>query len=1120
LSSGGGGDAVLKQGGGWQGSTATSQLVEIERSLGEARVYSSVENWDEAIRICNQVMQRIEPAMAIAYRTLGDALYAQNQVQDAIHYYRRVVELQPDSAADQVNLGSLYAQSQQWQEAIACYDRAIALNPTMASGYWNLAQVWQELGDLEKAADYAHQTLTLEPGWASVPEHLTLGHTLLAQGKLDAAIAAYRRTIQVDATCAAAYYSLGNLLHSQSQVEEAIECYRRAVQQDAQTPQYHYSLGKALETQGEWDQVIGCYRRMTLLEPGNPQNYLQLAEALTQQELWDQVIGCYRKLAELQPDVSQIHHKLGDLLNQTQQWEEAVTAFRRAIALNPEFSWSHNNLGDALLHLERWQEAVEALERAIALNPDFHWSHYNLAEALMQLERWDGAIGAYQRSLELQPDLPYAHRKLGDARRQRAKADLDIALECYHEAIQRNPDDIQNYHRALDINPKDLKLYAKLETALARKGQHNEAIVFQQMLHQLQSAPAITTLKSRDNSDNNSTPVVIDQPQTSSPEVRLIAFYLPQFHPIAENDQWWGKGFTEWTNVTKAKALFDGHHQPQLPSDLGFYDLRIPEVREAQAELAKKYGIYGFCYYYYWFAGKRLLYRPFDEVLASKKPDFPFCICWANENWTRRWDGAEHEVLMAQECWVDEQNRAFAEHVTPILLDERYIRINGAPILIIYRHDLFPNMLRTTEQWREIFRRNSVGEVHLSIAITFNGLHTELNCLGFDSALQFPPHGFSAREITPTEVEATNFSGKLFDYPNGVVNSVATKMPDHKLFLGTMPAWDNTARRRNTSHIFINSSPEIYEFWLRGAVEKTKQKYSGDERIVFVNAWNEWAEGAHLEPDQKFGHAYLLATRNALFSTHSWKTVINLLRHLPIETADHLNQILNQLEERLTGIDRSLKVMTSLTQQIAEVVAVFPPQSSSGLSSHIESPVSRDQLHVSSISIKGWVFSEQNPVIAVRAIADNHLLGETAVNLHRPDVAEIYTISGSKYSGFLITVKLPEIASQTQVSLQAICENGISIPLCEILLQRWSKSCHDLNSEMNQIEQLEHLSSLNSETWKDVINSIRNLSLNTPEQLLLLVNKLESQIEAKMQQLNAAQQLLKQRPVQEFYQQV
>ncbi len=200
--------------------------------------------------------------------------------------------------------------------------------------------------------------------------------------------------------------------------------------------------------------------------------------------------------------------------------------------------------------------------------------------------------------------------------------------------------------------------------------------------------------------------------------MRLIAFYLPQFHPIPENDRWWGKGFTEWTNVARARPLFQEHEQPRLPADLGFYDLRVPEVREAQAGLARAHGIHGFCYYHYWFGGKRLLERPLDEVLASGKPDFPFCVCWANESWTRRWDGGNDEMIVEQKHGP-EDDRAFIESLLPMFRDKRYIRVNGRPLLLVYRVDLFPDARRTAGIWREATREAGLEEPYLVTVESF-----------------------------------------------------------------------------------------------------------------------------------------------------------------------------------------------------------------------------------------------------------------------------------------------------------------------------------------------------------------------------------------------------------------
>ena len=229
-------------------------------------------------------------------------------------------------------------------------------------------------------------------------------------------------------------------------------------------------------------------------------------------------------------------------------------------------------------------------------------------------------------------------------------------------------------------------------------------------------------------------------PLTTETPPRLIAFYLPQFHPIPENDAWWGKGFTEWTNVTRARPLFAGHQQPRLPADLGFYDLRLPEVREAQAELARRYGIHGFCYYYYWFGDAvQLLDRPLREMLASGAPDFPFCLCWANENWTRRWDGREQDVLVAQDHGR-ENNLAFIRSIVPYLRDSRYIRVDGRPLLLVYRIALIPDLARTVAAWREELARHGLPPPYLVAAESFDQSGSVAVAAGFDAACEFPPH--------------------------------------------------------------------------------------------------------------------------------------------------------------------------------------------------------------------------------------------------------------------------------------------------------------------------------------------------------------------------------------------
>jgi glycosyl transferase family WbsX len=385
---------------------------------------------------------------------------------------------------------------------------------------------------------------------------------------------------------------------------------------------------------------------------------------------------------------------------------------------------------------------------------------------------------------------------------------------------------------------------------------------------------------------------------TASIDVRLIAFYLPQFHPVPENDRWWGPGFTDWRNVAGATPLFEGHYQPRLPGALGFYDLRLDEVRHRQVELARAHGIHGFCYYYYWFNGRRILERPLDRYIADRSIDFPFCICWANENWSRRWDGGNREVLLVQEHDFASDMK-FIRDVIPILKDPRYIRINGMPLLVLYRADLLKMPAATAAGWREECQKAGLPGVHLCAAQTFD--LRDPRPFGFDSACEFPPHKHAVGQITEDlRGLPTDFKGWVCDYEMVARHSLTAPAPDFTLYRGIFPSWDNTARKRSQALIFHHADPARYEYWLRGLVEYTRQNLVGDQRIIFVNAWNEWAEGAHLEPDLKHGSAYLEATQRALSGRtdpqHLFALLDQELRH--ISNPD--------LRERIEGYAREI----------------------------------------------------------------------------------------------------------------------------------------------------------------------------------------------------------------------
>ena len=367
--------------------------------------------------------------------------------------------------------------------------------------------------------------------------------------------------------------------------------------------------------------------------------------------------------------------------------------------------------------------------------------------------------------------------------------------------------------------------------------------------------------------------------------MKIISFYLPQFHPIPENDSWWGKGFTEWTNVARGKPLFPGHYQPHIPADLGFYDLRMDETRIAQAELASRHGVSGFCYYHYWFNGKLLLERPFNEVLQSGRPDFPFSLCWANENWTRTWEGTEREILMEQR-YENYDPVGHMEWLEKAFANNRYILINGKPLFLVYRPDDIPKIREIIKIWRKFISEKGYPGIYICSVKNFKTTLSDAEsiALGFDAIVDFQPNPRDfpvlkwwnfARYILPRifnqiilNLKAENILRLrpvvfVYDYELLALNAMRKPKSKQKSFPCVVPGWDNTARKKVGATVIQNSDAGVYKKWLGNALERVLD-YPKEEQIVFVNAWNEWAEGCHLEPDLKNGKKFLEATRTAL----------------------------------------------------------------------------------------------------------------------------------------------------------------------------------------------------------------------------------------------------------------
>ena len=382
-------------------------------------------------------------------------------------------------------------------------------------------------------------------------------------------------------------------------------------------------------------------------------------------------------------------------------------------------------------------------------------------------------------------------------------------------------------------------------------------------------------------------------------KARVIALYLPQFHPTPENDRWWGPGFTEWTNVAKAKPLFRGHQQPRIPADLGFYDLRLPETREQQAQLAREAGVEGFCYYHYWFGnGRQLLERPLQEVVASGKPDFPFCICWANHTWSNKtWERKsavqKNSVLMEQTYPGTEDDIAHFNALLPMFKDRRYMTVDGKLIFAIYDPFGFKNVQQFIATWRRLAEENGLPGFHfigmtpstLTIRTAPDGtrqrvmpnlessaeIYRRVLDLGFDAVNSLGKRRGEMlyegkwKNIAKTVLRHIGFpTGSMrYDYERTVRNYFAPEDTWENVYPSILPQWDRTPRVASMDGVYVNATPEKFENHIRQALSLIKDKQP-EHRILFLKSWNEWGEGNYVEPDMEWGHGFINAIRNAV----------------------------------------------------------------------------------------------------------------------------------------------------------------------------------------------------------------------------------------------------------------
>ena len=613
--------------------------------------------------------------------------------------------------------------------------------------------------------------------------------------------------------------------------------------------------------------------------------------------------------------------------------------------------------------------------------------HSNTAQVTIDL-RAERTRGAFVRALCL-----LHRRSLGEGSLHSPSADLSHTVQCFLHASENGKHDL--FEAAMQICPTDgvraTRTVSEWSSAFDMFKDEADRTL-QTFSEELGVTPCPSELKR---------------------VPKHIAFYLPQFHPIEENDRWWGPGFTEWTGVSAARPLYDNHHQPLLPADLGFYDLRLKEVRGSQAELAKSYGIFGFCYYFYWFSGRRILERPLELMLAEKEPDLPFCLCWANEPWSRRWDGSEQELLIRQDH-DPEEDAEIIEDLLPYFSDDRCIRIDGKPLFLVYRPSLMNDCASFVRNFRRAAAERGLPGIYLCNVMSFGD--TDFRKAGFDAAVEFPPHNITASEQDmSSRCLKESFLGKTYSYESYVRKYLEDQGPSYPYFPGVMPRWDNTARKGDKSHIFVDSTPELFEVVLHNAAKRTTER-NPDIPLVFINSWNEWGEGANLEPDRYLGRKYLEAVQNVGQKVAQKESI----GKIPMESCEVLtkeNELLSDLLRKYRSGPHLSEFREVTLRKRSE--CHFNDRYSIDYVSYYNKNQSFVLLRERDFSLVGWFFASEElyrPDIGLRCVAlhseynSRTFIAPVSEVIHRPDVVDHLSLSNRDLRlGFSIRASLANV---------------------------------------------------------------------------------------------------------------